>query len=40
MMRYMRWSYDQLMGCPQDYLPVIAEESKREAQQHKNGRQR
>jgi hypothetical protein len=31
LMRYMRWSYDQLMQCPEPYLAVIGEEAKREA---------
>jgi hypothetical protein len=31
LMRYMRWSYDQLMQCPESYLAVIGEEAKREA---------
>lgn len=37
-MRHMRWSYDQLMHCPEDYLDVIGEESRREAQQARAAR--
>jgi hypothetical protein len=29
-MRYMSWSYEQLMVCPVDYLEVIAEEARRD----------
>lgn len=29
-MKYMRWSYDDLMCCPEDYLPVIADHARRE----------
>lgn len=32
LMRYMRWGYTQLMECPEDYLPTIIEESRREAE--------
>lgn len=28
-MRYMRWSYDQLLACPADYVAVIGEEAER-----------
>lgn len=28
-MRYMRWSYDQLMCCPADYLAVVVSEMQR-----------
>lgn len=34
-MRYMRWSYDQLMSCPVDYVPVILERAQREADRAK-----
>ena len=30
-MRYLRWSYPDLLACPVDYLEVIAEEAKKEA---------
>jgi len=30
-MRYMGWSYDQLLACPAHYIAVIAEISQREA---------
>jgi hypothetical protein len=35
-MRYMRWSYDQLMGCPADYVDVIVEENRRENAESKS----
>lgn len=38
-MRYMRWSYADLLVCPEGYLTAIVEESKREAQQTKAARQ-
>lgn len=34
-MKYMNWSYDQLMSCPNDYIEVIvalAEEQNRQTQ--------
>lgn len=31
-MRYMSWSYDQLMVCPNDYIPVIRELARQEAE--------
>lgn len=30
-MRYMRWSYPDLLACPEAYLVVIAELSRQEA---------
>ncbi len=39
-MRYMSWSYDQLMVCPLDYLQVIAEEAQREANEARARRTR
>lgn len=30
-MRYMNWSYDQLMACPEDYLQVISDVARRES---------
>lgn len=32
-MRYMRWSFADLLVCPTDYLDVIVEESQREARE-------
>lgn len=32
-MRYMRWSYADLLVCPVDYLPVIAKENRKQAQE-------
>lgn len=29
-MRYMRWSYEELMACPAGYLRVINDEAGRE----------
>jgi hypothetical protein len=29
-MKYMRWSYDQLMACPGPYVDAIVEHSERE----------
>lgn len=37
-MRYMRWSYDELMACPKDYVPVIVAQSKEEADAARGGR--
>lgn len=31
-MRYMGWSYDQLLACPDDYIEALVEESRREKQ--------
>ena len=30
-MKYMGWSYDQLMSCPDCYIPVLAELVRKEA---------
>lgn len=30
MMRYMGWSYTQLLECPQDYLEIIHEIAREE----------
>lgn len=35
-MRYMRWSYPELLTCPDDYLEVIGDEAKRETQAAKS----
>lgn len=39
-MRYMRWSYDQLIACPDDYIEVIVEEQKQEAAEARASRKR
>ena len=31
-MRFMDWSWPELLACPADYVEVIAEESRREAE--------
>lgn len=30
LMRHMGWDYAQLLVCPDDYVPVIVDEQKRE----------
>lgn len=37
-MRYMRWSYPELLACPVDYIGLIVDESKREAREIENAR--
>ena len=37
-MRFMNWSYDQLMVCPDGYMPVISEEAQRLAKLQQAGR--
>lgn len=37
-MRFMRWSYEQLMECPDDYIEVISDEAKRESDAIKRAR--
>jgi hypothetical protein len=39
-MRYMRWSYQQLMACPEDYVAVIAEDSRRVAAERERATRR
>jgi hypothetical protein len=42
-MRYMSWSYDQLMVCPDHYIAhiyAVAEEEKREAEDEERRRNR
>lgn len=36
-MRYMRWSYADLLLCPDAYREVISQESEREAAAARNG---
>lgn len=35
-MRYMRWSYADLMTCPADMIEVIVETAKREQAEARN----
>lgn len=39
-MKYMSWSYDQLMACPASYLPVIAGIARQEAEDSDKARRR
>lgn len=34
-MRYMRWSYVDLLTCPDDYVEVIAAQATKEAREQK-----
>lgn len=35
-MRFMRWSYADLMVCPTDYLEVIVQQANKEASEARN----
>lgn len=39
-MRFMEWSYEDLMNCPRDLIEVIAEEAKREAEERERDKTR
>lgn len=35
-MRFMRWSFVDLLACPHDYVDVIVEQAKQEAAESRN----
>ena len=35
-MRYMNWSFDQLMRCPESYVDVIVELAREEQNKRRN----
>ena len=37
-MRYMRWDYPALLACPEDYVGIIADEAKREADEYERAK--
>lgn len=39
-MRYMRWSYDQLLACPEPYLDGIADHAAREREEQDEAERR